>query len=318
MIYQYHELDSQNNGIKKAWKRLKWEPDEVRDLRNRLCSNISLLNAINGRITRDNVLELLKHQNDEQHQIFLDWLSQTIYTTQQNDYINRRQPGTGKWLLESSEFQTWIKKSPQTMFCPGIPGAGKTILTSVVIDELESRYGNDRDVGIAYIFCSFDRHDDQSQKLESLMASILRQLAQVLSPFPKVVKSLHEKHRIKGTRPSVDEICVALRSILGLFSRLFIIVDALDECQALTVSKLLDLIFDLQTTAKLNFFATSRFIPDIVARFQNMPTLEIRAAKLDVMEYLRSNLHKLPLFVSRDPQLQQDIVTKITNAVDGM
>jgi Cdc6-like AAA superfamily ATPase len=263
-------------------------------------------------------LELVKYQNDEQRQVCLGWLSQAIYATQQYDYINRRQPGTGAWVLESPEFQTWIEKSPQTMFCPGIPGAGKTILASIVVDELESRCGNKSDVGIAYIFCSFQRHDDQSQKLESLMASIVRQLAQGLSPLPEIIESLHEKHRIKGTRPSVHEISIALRFIIGRFSRLFIIVDALDECHNLTISQLLNVIFDLQATENLNFLATSRFIPDIVTMFQNMPTLEIRAAKVDVMEYLVSNLHKLPLFVSRDPQLQQDIVTSITNSVDGM
>ncbi|QKX64081.1 uncharacterized protein TRUGW13939_11254 [Talaromyces rugulosus] len=178
------------------------------------------------------------------------------------------------------------------MFCPGIPGAGKTIIASIVVDELESRYGNESDDGIAYIFYSFQRHDDQSQKLESLMASIVRQLAQGLSSLPEIIESLHEKHRIKGTRPSVHKISIALQFIIGRFSRLFIIVDALDE---VTLSPYHNYLM-----------------------FRNMPTLEIRAAKVDAMEYLSYNLHKPPLFVSRDPQLQQDIVTNITNSVDGM
>jgi hypothetical protein len=240
-ISQYCGLNT-SHGIRRVWKRLKWEPDDVRDLRNRVCSNISILNAFNGRITRDNVVELLKHKNNEERQMCLDWLSPSVYATQQCDYI-RRQPGTGEWLLKSPKFQAWSEMSHQTLFCPGIPGAGKTILASVVIDELDSRYGNNRDVGIAYLYCSFQRHDDHSQKPESLLASILRQLAQGLSSMPDSVGALYEKHRAKGTRPSVDEISKALRSIAGHFSRFFIVIDALDECPFPAISRLLDEIF---------------------------------------------------------------------------
>ncbi|KAL7952757.1 hypothetical protein V8C34DRAFT_298649 [Trichoderma compactum] len=35
------------------------------------------------------------------------------------DYIRRRQPGTGKWVLKSAEHQTWLKSDKQTLFCPG-------------------------------------------------------------------------------------------------------------------------------------------------------------------------------------------------------
>ncbi|KAB8238207.1 uncharacterized protein BDW43DRAFT_321254 [Aspergillus alliaceus] len=163
---QYCEL-SESCSLKRVWKRLKWEPNNVCDLRNRICSNICVLIAFNGRITRDRVTALLKNRTNEHHQIYLDWLSPTVYATQQCDCISRRQPETGEWLLPQ-----------QTLFCPGIPGAGKTILSSVVIEELESRYGDNRDIGVAYISCSFQTIDDRIQHPECLFASILRQLVQ--------------------------------------------------------------------------------------------------------------------------------------------
>ncbi|THC87589.1 hypothetical protein EYZ11_012965 [Aspergillus tanneri] len=304
------------NEIDKA--RLKWEPNDVRDLRNRICSNISILNAFNGRITRDNVTALLKAKTNEQHQIYLDWLSPAVYATQQCDYISRRQPETGEWFLESPEFQTWLEKPQQTLFCPGIPGAGKTILSSVVIDELESRYGNNRDIGVAYIYCSFYRNDDRIQKPECLFASILRQLAQGLFPVPHIIQALYEKHRLKGTQPSVEEMSRALPLIAIHFSRLFIVIDALDECRFTAMSRVLNDIFCLQATHNVNLLATARFIPEIMTRFLGKPTKEIRGSKPDVMRYLRANLNKLPAFVSRNLQLQQEILIGITNAVDGM
>ncbi|EAW23743.1 ankyrin repeat domain-containing protein [Aspergillus fischeri NRRL 181] len=304
--------------FRRVWKRLKWEPDDVRDLRSRLCSNIGLLNAINVRINRDGILELLEHKNNEQDQKCLDWLSPANYAIPQSDYIDRRQPGTGDWLLESPAFQPWIERPQETLFCPGIPGAGKTILASVVVDKLESEFGNDRDVGIAYIFCSFEHRDDQMQNPDSLLASFLRQLGQNLDPIPDSIVALYDKHKVKGTRPSFNETSKALRLVVRRLPRVFIVIDALDECRRLAISRVLDELFNLQAAHNLNLLATSRFIPEMTAKFQGKPTEEIRAAKADVMIYLNANMNKLHAFVSRNRQLQQKIIVEISDAAGGM
>ena len=75
-----------------------------------------------------------------EHDALLDWLTPLDYTAQQHDFVNRRQAGTGQWLLDSAEFQAWLEADHQTLFCPGIPGAGKTILTSIVVEELTTRF----------------------------------------------------------------------------------------------------------------------------------------------------------------------------------
>ena len=38
--------------FRRGWKRLRWEPDDVKELRSRITSNISLLNAFNGQLIR--------------------------------------------------------------------------------------------------------------------------------------------------------------------------------------------------------------------------------------------------------------------------
>jgi hypothetical protein len=104
---------------------------------------------------QEGVNKLLRVQHDQEHQTILKWLIPVDYASQQRDYIKRRQLGTGQWLLDSEEFQTWLKTEKQTLFCPGIPGAGKTIITSIVIDDLFAKFQNDVSVGIAYIFCNY-------------------------------------------------------------------------------------------------------------------------------------------------------------------
>src|SRR5580700_3936070 len=131
-------------------------------------------------------------QDDQDHQKILVWLTPVNYSPQQSDYLKRRQSGTGQWLLDSAEYQTWLNIGKQTLFCPGIPGAGKTILTSIVVDDLNTRFLADQNVGIAYLYCNFRRRDEQSA--EDLLASLLKQLTREQFSLPDRVKTLYDQH----------------------------------------------------------------------------------------------------------------------------
>ena len=58
---KYEELDSDSQGydpksfsfkVRRGWKRLRWNPNNVKELRSRIASSISLLDAFNGRLTK--------------------------------------------------------------------------------------------------------------------------------------------------------------------------------------------------------------------------------------------------------------------------
>ena len=64
---KYQELDSdpkcsdpKSFGFKfrKVWKRLRLEPEDIKELRSRITSNITLLNAFNGQLTRYSIHSL--------------------------------------------------------------------------------------------------------------------------------------------------------------------------------------------------------------------------------------------------------------------
>jgi hypothetical protein len=260
--------------------------------------------------------KLLRRQRDQEHETILNWLTPIDYTPQQIDYTMRRQPGTGRWLLDSANFEVWLKTSKQTLFCPGIPGAGKTILTSIVVDDLTKRVSSDPTIGMAYIYCSFQQQD--VQKIDNLMASLLKQLAQGQSSLPDSVKDLYDRHKVKLTRPSLDEISRSLQSVAVLYSRVFIVVDALDECQVSDScrSRFLSEIFDLQVICGTNIFATSRFIPKITEKFNRSTLLEIRAQDEDVQKYLDGRISQSESKILKT--YREEIKAEITKAVDGM
>ncbi|KAF3918254.1 Ankyrin-1 [Orbilia brochopaga] len=264
------------------------------------------------------IRELRKHQIESERQAIINWLTPVDYAIQQSDFINRRQSGTGKWLLDSPEFSTWLNTEAQTLFCPGIPGAGKTILTSIVVDDLYKRFCNDSTVGLAFVYCNFQQQHEQS--VEDLVASLLKQLVQGLPELTDSIRSLYNKHKGKQMRPSFHEVTEVLQSVASIYSRLFIIIDALDECQTSPGcrARLLGEIFGLQTNHRANIFATSRTIADVKEIFEGSMTLEIRAMEEDIQRYIDSHIMYLPTFVGRDPALQEEIKTGIIGTVDGM
>ena len=111
-----------------------------------------------------------------------------------------------------------------------------------------------------------------------------------------------------------------LHSVIQSYTRTYILVDALDECQSSDGirKRLISEIFELQREHNVSFFATSRHIPEIVDEFQGSPSVEIRASEEDVRRYLTEHMLQLPRCVTRSQSLQEEITTAIIGAVDGM
>ena len=67
----------------------------------------------------------------------LRWLSTFEHQKKHQDVCARRLADTGQWLLNRGEFRAW-RDDPQSnvLWCHGIPGAGKTVLSSVVLYKL--------------------------------------------------------------------------------------------------------------------------------------------------------------------------------------
>ncbi|KAH0591720.1 hypothetical protein MHUMG1_10550 [Metarhizium humberi] len=266
---------------------------------------------------REGVQDLLEAKKLEARNEILNWLTPINYGPQQSDYLQKRQPGTCTWILNAEEFQMWLKSSQTTLFCHGIPGAGKTILTSVIVDELTKRFSKDTSTGIAYIYCNF--REQEKQNVDNLVASLLKQLTGSQSSVLESLKIVRDSHRPNGTRPPLGDIRRLLQSAASAYSRIFIIVDALDECRESRGFRtdFLSELFNFQSQTGANLFATSRLVQEIADKFKGGMSLEIRAMDEDVQTYLNSQMYRLPL-VENKTDLQAKIKVTIAAAVHGI
>lgn len=259
-------------------------------------------------------VDAMKCRSDRKEDLeILDWLAKNDYDPQ-DSLISKRQPGSGQWLLDSQNFQDWLKADNQTLFCPGIPGAGKTFITSIVIEYLRNAYGS----SVTYLYCNVGQQHQQTP--ENMLRSILKQLVQNRSPLPHELKDLYDKHNKKGSQPKFTEISSVLKSVIASNARTFIAIDALDECRTHNACRdiFLSEIFVLQEKTRLNVLATSRH-QEVEATFSRSLVQEISASRSDMEAYIDEKILLWEKVHASSLNNIRDMIKKeVLGAADGM
>ncbi|KAJ7291420.1 ankyrin repeat domain-containing protein [Mycena rebaudengoi] len=244
----------------------------------------------------------------------IDWLSPLNFFARHADIFGTRQEGTGRWLLEDPRFRTWLLSRGEIIWCSGIPGAGKTVLASIVVDYLRSHLQND---GVAVAAAYLNHKESEEQSPSNILAGLWWQLVSE-RPISAAVQKLYQKHQKQRTGPSLDEVCEIVRSTIAEWPKVFIVVDALDEYPEAYRRILLD---TLAAIGPVSLLLTSR--PNIAPEsfFPTAPVLEIRAREEDIHRYIDAHIQtsaRLSKHVQARPELRAEIESKIIGSVDGM
>ena len=262
------------------------------------------------------------HQNEYLHDLedreLLIWISPLDFRAKQNDTLDQRQAGTGLWLFETDTFKCWLNGTERTLWCPGIPGAGKTVFASAIIDFLEQTFAAP-DIGIAFLYCHYK--DRAEQTSIDLIASLLRQLVEQSPGIPEDLRRSYRQYKQRKIRLKQREYTNLLSSVVASFTRVFIVIDALDECDQINGSRscLVSDVNSLPHSAQL--LCTSRSLPDIERLFENCRQIEIRASDGDVQTYLSNRIMqgtRLLKHVGADPSLKDELVNTIVHKAKGM
>lgn len=135
----------------------------------------------------------------------LDWLSSINHEAKQVDMFSQRQRDTGQWFLETGKFKRWSNqdccssKDQRTLYCHGTQGAGKTVISAIVIDELRRRSKGDTTVRIAFFYCNFREPMTFHKVLSSLLRQLLGESTSELDVVVETLKDLSGKvHQLDG------------------------------------------------------------------------------------------------------------------------
>ncbi|KAK0438148.1 ankyrin repeat-containing domain protein [Desarmillaria tabescens] len=248
----------------------------------------------------------------------ITWLTDLNFKSVQADKLSQRVGDTGRWFLESEQFRSWVDGSVRSsrLWCPGNPGVGKTILSSIVIDYLQSLDYEEKTL-ILRIFC--DYQSAATQTIANLFCSLLKQLIQDHGLSPSIT-SLYNELRRKQTRPSLGALTKILSQELESFHRVYIVLDALDEFIDNNGGReeLIDMIKSLGDN--IHLCVTSRVITTIGTLFEEDTRLDIRASDDDIKAYITTKLScgRLARLIKGRDDLRQEILDGITEKADGM
>ncbi|MCJ1424468.1 hypothetical protein MMC29_002356 [Sticta canariensis] len=187
------------------------------------------------------------------------------YTRSQNKACRTRCQGTAVWLFERTEFREWNEGVlPMCLWCSGITGCGKTILTGHVVEWMTKGLASQKDTRIAYYF--FDSAQKESLLPGNFLRSILHQLLCIESLIPALQRRLEAIFMgLSGTycrEPEIDELETLVLDMCDLLQKTIILIDGINEMEQDNRKLVMRFLKSIQQNqAVIKLFITSR--PDV-------------------------------------------------------
>ncbi|EER44863.1 ankyrin repeat protein [Histoplasma capsulatum H143] len=248
------------------------------------------------------------------------WLCGINFTTTHDRASSEHSSGTGAWVLNSEQLQCWLFEGHSLLWIHGIPGSGKTVLMSTILNQCLLSSASEKNI-IAYYYCDFRSHD--SCRPESVIGAIILQICQVLNFLPEHVEDSYTRHigkDGKAAAPSFQELEVLLSETLALVPNVTIAVDALDECHER--ESLIKIMSDLPSnaSASVKVLVSSRREVDIVRLLKDHPSISTQCqdADEDIHHYIRASIKLRPRLQKLNQALQEHIVETLTKGAGGM
>ena len=256
----------------------------------------------------------------EEHRQLSAWLDPADTQANYRAAAEICEPGTRLWMFERDEYRDWASQRGNVLWVHAKPGAGKTILASTVITQLQRHYSSNNI--IAYSF--FDYKDAKRQSPLKMFQTLLMAMCQ---QSPSVLDFLNPLSRKYQEFNSSYSISLLRQMLLDSISkakadRIFFVVDALDECNDRT--ELMEQIRHVMSAnSRLNLFMTSREEYDLQLSLNQLPQIAISSD--DVTADISLSIdHAIEKMVSsgelrfRNPSLKEVIRDSVSAKADGM
>ena len=310
-IFNVHMPLIYGEGREKALRRLRKEIRETLD--EALGTHVQRASTRNSPRSEEEMLSKIRR-----------WLSAPDPSTNQHKAEKQRQANTGLWFTESKHFARWKMDAASRLWLYGIPGCGKTILSSTIVQNLLQHCSNVPSSVTAYFY--FDFNNSQKQDPELMLRSLLCQLLQRSVRVPESLDALFSSCEDGQQQPSLHALLVVTKQMIRDFTHVYVILDALDECTQRP--ELMDL---LETVAgwevkSLHLLMTSRRDRDIESSLniyvtqQDIVCLQSEVVDEDIQRYIRQRLSddKSLAKWNRDAGIRQEIETALKRGACGM
>ncbi|RPA77133.1 hypothetical protein BJ508DRAFT_191287, partial [Ascobolus immersus RN42] len=240
--------------------------------------------------------------------------------------------GTGADFLKKPELKMWLERDGSNgngiLFCHGEPGAGKSFICSLIIDELRNpKYKTH----VAFIYC--DYRERSKQTITAILGSLIAQIVSACSTRGRqLAEDWFSKHRRDGIKLENLKFTDILEVLVQLLSfipgrRMAICFDAVDECEGVTFTGLLQVAKRLAKIPHVTLFVTGRStVLGSMKKVQSMLSLgivQLTAQVRDIQLYLDFRIDKDVMEKGTDSNTMDDnlrscILEKLISNANGI
>ncbi|PGH15219.1 hypothetical protein AJ79_02584 [Helicocarpus griseus UAMH5409] len=251
-----------------------------------------------------------RSHRDDADQHFFDWLKAPDYATDLKKANSRRHDGTCTWVLSRPEYKSWSAAASDTRFLVvyGIPGAGKTILSSFLIQWARRTFqsGTDHKKPCLTLYHFFKADDETKNTPLSCLRSLLDQLYDfVLEQKLENLRTALQNTARKRHADYEETLAVFVSSVQHAGCTFTIVLDALDECRG--AKSLCKDLKTLVTHPDIHVVATSRrsgqHVDVITGPRINIIVMTEDDVKRDIASFVRYKVSKMPNL--KAPSLQR-------------
>lgn len=220
-------------------------------------------------------------------------------------------------MLHTPEWASWLNAKERCLWLYGIPGAGKTVLMSHLIEQIKQLCDKTQQAKCTYVYyyCYFGHNQDETAPF---LRWLINQLCRQADAVPKYVHELYKK----GVEPSVEHLLGALEEILESFSLVYVVIDALDESNPR--DELLKALHYLGTESrfvKLRLLTSSREYIDIeriMKKFSIPVSMANPNHEEDIRKAVRSSLQSNSKFKRWPQELLNEVEDTVSTGARGM
>ncbi|KAF7918225.1 uncharacterized protein EAE98_009837 [Botrytis deweyae] len=266
-----------------------------------------------------------KEDTKRQRLALLDWLASTDPIPDHEFAVSMRAdyPSSGNWILQENKIKAWL--DPQQLTVPllwinGIPGAGKTILTSVIIGECMKNSSS----STIFFYCKYD--DKQRDTFLAVARAMLSQLLkqnEILLPY--LYSECINSHSVSLVS---HEMCTKLLEVcfetVSKSERTYLIIDGLDECEPLQrrilLSTLVSIVQKTLYPGMLRLLIVSQNEPDIKRQLRQCSDLRLSSScnRCDIEVYSRVWAEKIQQKFVVSDDTKTHIIKAVSEGADGM
>ncbi|KAL9110201.1 MAG: hypothetical protein Q9227_005262 [Pyrenula ochraceoflavens] len=170
-----------------------------------------------------------KQDQLNERRALIKWLNPHLITVEDNlrDGLAHRHSGTGEWFFNSDTYKSWLSGRLSPLLIHGIPGSGKTVLASSIIQTILTEASPS--TSVVYFFC--DHRDSNKRELQHFLAVGIIQLLDQHPHNGDAIDLFREHHENMAKPVSVEEQLEIFTRLSQMLSDLYVVIDALDECK---------------------------------------------------------------------------------------